>query len=208
MTSALTALQITQLNKMNRAAQNAALGTRLNALEIGEPGESNIIKYSTTPALGTATATKAAYTLGAAPVAGVTAGITQPDVPRALSIKGNASMSGNVVIHGTNFADAIVSDTIALNNSSEVLGIVAFKTVTSIDFPAKTNGSGDTVSIGRSNRIGLPVAVTDATFVIVKSFNNAPDAGSVTVDATVGKSVYTPAGTLNGLKVLLLYVMP
>jgi hypothetical protein len=205
--TALTSLQIKQLNNMNAAAQHAALGTRLNTLEAGIV-YTNVLKYSTTPALGTDVAIKAAYTLDATPTAGVTAGITQPDVCRVLLIKGStAGITGNVVIHGIDHLGAIVTDTIASNGTGRISGVVAFKTVVSIDFPAR-NAPGDTISIGTANIIGLPLAVADATFVVVKSFDGAPDAGSVSANAVVSLSKYTPAGTLDGTKVLLLYIMP
>jgi hypothetical protein len=168
---AFTTKQISDLNRMNKAASQVSLGTTLNDIVYGSipaPATGAVtnmsaVKYTTAPALGTATATKAALTLTASAQTGVIAGITQPDFARALSIKGNASMTGNVVIHGTDIQGNVISDTIALNNSSEVLGVKAFATVTSIDYPAETNSGTDTISVGRSNRIGLPCAVPNVT---------------------------------------------
>lgn len=208
-----TEKQIGDLNNAMVANQAVSLGTVISELRYGsitaDPAHGTItplaaVSYSIHPALGTATATKADYTLGVA-TTGVTAGITQPDFPRVLTIKGNAGgIAGDVKIYGTDMVDEIVSDTIALNAASEVVGVVAFKTVTSIDYPAKTNGSGDKVSIGRGDLYGFPIAIPNASTVIAKTFNGAADAGTVTVDATVGKSVFDPAGTVNGTKVLTL----
>lgn len=206
--TALTSLQIKQLNNMCAAAQRAQLGTRLNTLETGEIGQSSVLKYSTTPALGTNTAIKAALPLTAGAQAGVTAGITQPDVCRVLLVKGvGAGVTGNVVIHGTDYLGSVVTNTIASSGANAVAGTVAFKTVTSIDFPAQST-SGETISIGTANVIGLPVAVPDATFVLLKSFNGTADGGSVSANAAVSLSKFTPAGTLDGVKVLLIYIMP
>jgi hypothetical protein len=205
------------LNNMNAASKRAGgLGTILDDIQYGgvaTPATGTIvpmraIKYATTPAIGTAVVTKAAFALTASAQPGITAGITQPDFPRALSIKGNATMAGDVVIHGTNFLGVAIDDTIALNNSTEVLGAKCFKTITSIDFPARTNASGDTISIGRSNRIGLPVACPNASLVVVKSFDaGAADTGTVTGAATVEGSYIVPNGTLNGTKALELVIL-
>jgi hypothetical protein len=108
------------------------------------------------PAAVSATAVMPATGLTASPQVGVTAGIVQPDVPRNVTAKGNASgIAGNVVVHGTDEFGNTITDTIALNGSTEVAGTKVFKTVTSVDLPAKTNSSGDTVSIGASNKLGL-----------------------------------------------------
>jgi len=197
------------------ANQRASLGARIDALEYGTvatPSAGSIapmaaIKYSVTPAIGTATYVHAAYTLGAIAV-DIATGITNPDFPRIATVKGNAGgIAGNVVITGTDINDAAATDTIALSAASEIAGDVAFKTITNINFPAKTNGSGDTVSIGVGNLIGLPIAVPNASVVLVKSFDGAADAGSVTTGATAKASFFTPAGTMNGVKILAITLL-
>lgn len=206
---AITQKQITQLNNMNRAAQNVQLGTMLMGgaviPTVGSLTVSNTLKYTVAPAVKSATATHAALALTIGAQTGVTTGITQPDVPRTMTIKGNAAgIAGNVVIHGTNIAGAVVSDTIALNAATEVLGVVAFATITSIDFPAYTNGGTDTVSIGRGAGIGFPSIINNAGDVLTHDFDGSNDAGTVVADATLEKSVYIVAGTMNGVKELVL----
>ena len=71
--TAMTALQIAQLNKMNRAAQNVGLGTRLAALEAGTAGNLRTFTQTVTraeftdggAALGTFLITAAAIPVGA-----------------------------------------------------------------------------------------------------------------------------------------------
>lgn len=211
--SRMNATQKANLNGMCFSAQGVLLGDRIDALEFGAaptPAAGTLsplsaLKYSVTPANGSAVATKAALALTASAQTGIIAGVTQPDFPRCLSVKGNASgITGNVVIHGTNFADAVISDTIALNGASEVFGVKAFKTITGIDYPAETHAGTDTVSIGRANLTGFPIAIPDASVVIAKTFDGAADAGTVTPSATVEGSYYAQAGTFNGTKVLSL----
>ena len=211
-TARLTTLQKSQLDNMNVDSQRAGgIGSRLDAIQygtlptvpaaIGTAVGVNAVKYTTTPAIGSAVYVHAAVTLGAA--AQDVVPTTQPDVPRLVSVKGNAGgIAGNVVITGTDIAGAAATDTIALSAASEVAGVVAFKTITNINLPAKTNSSGDTVSVGVTNKIGFPVAIPNSSLVISKSFDGTVDAGAITVGATAKLSVYAPAGTLNGLKLL------
>ena len=204
------------LNNAMVANQNVGLGTLLNDVlfgsiptpAVGTVTNMSTVKYTVAPTLQTATATKSALALTVGAQAGVTAGITQPDVPRILTIKGNASgVAGNVVVHGTNINDAIISDTIALSGTSEVLGAKAFKTVTSIDFPAETHSGTDTVSIGRGIKIGFPVIISNANLVVAKNFDGAVDAGTVTASTTVEGSIYSVAGTMNGTKEVSLFFL-
>lgn len=212
--TAITAKMIHDLDHMNEASRRAGgLGTLLlgGAVvpAVGSIAVVNTLRYNTTPAVKSATATKAAFTLLVAAQAGITAGITQPDVPRTVTVKGNdANVTGNVVIHGTNIADAVVTDTIAASGTSEVLGVVAFKTITSIDFPAYAVAGTETISIGRGAGIGFPSIINNTADVITHDFNGATDAGSVIADATLGKSVYIVAGTMDSAKVVsLTYVV-
>jgi len=209
----VTAKKIYDLNHMNAAASRAQLGTVLmGGAVVPDSGSIHMVKtlrYETTPAVKSATATKTALALTASAQVGVTAGIVQPDVPRTMTIKGNASgMSGNVTIHGTNMAGTVVSDTIALNGAVEVLGVVGFASVTSIDYPAETHSSTDTISIGRGAGIAFPSPINNTSAVLTHDLDNANDVGTVVADKTLGKSVYIVSGALNGAKVLsLTYVV-
>lgn len=208
----LTTLQRTQLNNMNVAAQRGTLGTRLDALEFGNvttPAAGTVtslaaVSYSTTPAVGTATYVHAAIAQTDATQT-ITTSITNPDFPRIVTVKGNASgNSGDVVITGTDINNAVLTDTIALNGASEVLGVKAFKTVVSIGLPVEVHAGTDTVSVGVGNKIGFPVAILNASSVIVKTFDGAVDASTITVGATAAASLAAVAGTFNGTKIYTL----
>jgi len=209
----LTAKKVYDLNNMNVAAQRAQLGTLIMGgaviPAVGTLSTVNTLRYNVSPAVKSATATHAALALTVGAQAGVTTGITQPDVPRTITIKGNVSgITGNVVIHGTDIAGTVVTDTIALNGATEVLGVVAFASVTAIDFPAETHSGTDTVSIGRGAGIGFPSVINNTADVITHDFDGATDAGSVVADSTLGKSVYIVAGTMDSAKVVsLTYVV-
>ncbi|SRR5258706_10572771 len=209
----VTAKKIHDLNNMNVAAQRAQLGTLIMGgavvPAVGTLATVNTLRYETTPAVKSATATHAALALTVGAQTGVTTGITQPDVPRTITVKANASgCAGNIVIHGTNIAGTVVSDTIALSGASEVLGVVAFASVTSIDFCAETHSGTDTVSIGRGAGIGFPSIINNSGDVITHDFNGATDAGTIVPDATLSKSVYIVAGTMDSAKIVsLTYVV-
>jgi hypothetical protein len=166
------------------------------------------VKYRVTPLTNSATAVHAAIALTDAPQT-VTTAITNPDVPRTVTAKGNASgIAGNVVITGTNIEDEVITDTIALSGASEVEGVKAFKTVTSIALPVETNAGTDTVSIGWAKKFGLPHIVDNAALLLVKLFDAAVDAGTLAVDSDeVEKNLFSLAGTPNGSKVLDLFYL-
>lgn len=125
----------------------------------------------------------------------VTSGITNPAVPRALSVTGNAAgITGNVVITGKNIKGDTITETFALSGTSTVQGSKAFATVRSIQLPAKTNASGDTVSVGTTNKIGLPFAQPHNR-VIATYYNNVLEGTAPTV--AVNSAVESNTVTLN-----------
>lgn len=208
----LTQAQINLLDNMNVASQRAGgLGSLMvsdiDLPSVGSVGFMTPIRYRVAPALQTATYVHAAVALTASPQT-VTTAITNPDVPRIVTVKGNAGgIAGNVVITGTNINGAVITDTIALSGSSEVVGTKAFKTVTSIALPVETNAGTDTVSVGVGVKIGFPVIISNTGLVIAKNFNGSVDAGTVTASTTVEGSIYAVAGTLDGVKNVDLYFL-
>lgn len=196
---------INQLDVMNVSSQRAGgLGTLLyGQLDLPAVGTLSImspLRYRTNPAVGTATYVHAAIALTDATQT-VTTSITNPDFPRIVTVKGNASgVVGDVVITGTNINGETISDTIALNGASEVLGVKAFKTVTSIALPVEVHAGTDTVSVGVGNKVGFPVAITNTALCFAKNFDGSVDASTITASTTVEGSLAAVAGTFNGVK--------
>lgn len=120
----------------------------------------------------------------------VTAGITNPDFARVLSIVGGGgthTASGNVVIIGTDIRDQVITDTIALNSNTVVNGVKAFKTVTSVDLTGVSGiGAASTVSVGISAILGLGRCMSEDSY-INGQVNNVYEAtrATVTISATV-----------------------
>jgi hypothetical protein len=70
----------------------------------------------------------------------VVSGITSPDVPRTITVKGNTSgMSGDVLVTGRNVHGQAINDTIALDGTTEVEGVRAFDSVIGIALPEETH---------------------------------------------------------------------
>ncbi|HEX3018543.1 MAG TPA: hypothetical protein VHP31_11925 [Caproicibacter sp.] len=160
-------------------------------------------------AVGTsATAVHAAVTLTTSAQT-VTTAITNPAAPRNVSATGNASgITGNVVITGTNYNGDTITETIALNGTSTVAGTKAFASITSIALPAKTNTSGDTVSVGIGSALGLPYKLAHNT-VLAAFLDNTKEttAPTVTTSAAVLESnTITLSSSLSG-KAVDVYLM-
>ncbi len=187
---AITAAQKKGLNNMNRYAQDAQLGTIIETLQTAD-ATTSIVHFTVAAASATAASNvsvHAAVTLGAA-VQNVTA-TTQPTVARNVIVKGNAAgIAGDVVITGTNYLNEVITETIALNAATAVAGTKAFKTITNINLPAKTNGSGDTVSIGTGEVLGLwnKLSLNTVSMAFADGTKEAT-APTVTVSATAIES--------------------
>ena len=127
----------------------------------------------------------------------ITSGITNPDFPRLLQIDSDGAATGNVVITGTNIRGETVTDTIALNGTNAVDGVVAFKTITSIQLPVKA--ASESVWVGWLDKLGLQ-EIPYSTSVLAEVTTNANDTGGVvlTRDADeVEKCVYDPTTECN-----------
>lgn len=155
-----------------------------------------------------ATAVHAAVTLTASAQT-VTTAITSPAVPRNVSVTGNAAgIAGNVVVTGTNYNGDTITETIALNGASTVAGTKAFASITSIALPAKTNTSGDTVSVGIGSALGMPYKLSHNT-VLSAYLDNTKESTAPTVAVSASaleSNTITLSSSLSG-KVVDAYLM-
>lgn len=180
----------------------------------GDPGAtavdmSFVAHYQFTPSTIDADGVHGAIVLPATDTLAVTTEITDPDVPRALSVVGNAAgITGNVVISGKNAAGKAISDTLVLNGTTTVEGAKAFKTVDSITVPAR-NAESNSITVGWTKKFGLPHKVYNPACLLVKLFNEAADTGSLAVDNDeLEKNIFSLNGAPNGAKVVdLFYVV-
>ncbi|MBX0328696.1 hypothetical protein K2Z83_13520 [Oscillochloris sp. ZM17-4] len=165
--------------------------------------------YEATPAAVAANAVLAATTLDAAdPITIDATSLTQPDVARTISVKGNAaSVAGDVMIVGADANNRPLTATLTLAGTATVSSLVAFSRIFRITLPVRA-ASGNTVSVGVGAAIGL-VHALDADVRLQTAFDGAADAGTLAIDASdVSKNLFTAAGTFDGAKVLrILYVV-
>ncbi|CAB4176428.1 hypothetical protein UFOVP1522_53 [uncultured Caudovirales phage] len=112
--------------------------------------QKKISAASATAILTSATGATAAQT--------ITAGVSSPDVPRALSVTPTVNAIGqpfSITITGTNVEGKVITEAfiVAANSTTVINGLKAFKSVTNVLLPAGTNGL--TVTVGTQNIIGL-----------------------------------------------------
>lgn len=133
----------TQLNVNEGAFKLDGVQVVASASELNELDKNadlvTTVHHQLTPDAVSATAVMAAQNLAVEEQSKST-GLTSPDVPRTVTVKGNAAgIAGDVVITGTNVNGEEIEDTIALSGTDEIEGVKAFKTVTQVDLPAETH---------------------------------------------------------------------
>lgn len=164
-------------------------GYRIDTQEGGFPVHEVVGK----PAATSNTSVHAAVTLTTAAQA-VTTAISNPDVPRALIVKGGqANQAGNVVVKGLDYAGRTISEVFALNGTAAITGYLPFYAVTEIDLPARVT-VGDTVSVGVSNKLGVSRPIVGAALDLLR------ETGTVAVPTAVdaGNGTFTPLTSPNG----------
>lgn len=113
------------------------------------------------PALGTDAAVLADTAMANGATTDVTVFAAQPDVPRNVTVKGNAaSVAGNVVVTGKNAAGQTITETIALNGTNLVAGNKAFASISNINLPAYASVNTERVRVGTGAKLGLPTAIS------------------------------------------------
>ena len=173
---------------------------------------SNTFGYTTyvkKPAAASATGVLAA-TAAALTVTTVTAGITQPDVPRVLSVtpSGNTAniLDGAVTVFGHNVEGKVISEVFhtASGSTSIINGTKAFLDITSIVF-GQQGGTDVSFAVGTLNKLGLnhrlfvantTVKVYTATTVYgTLTLQNAP---TITASDTIELNNILPATVPDG----------
>src|ERR1035437_889569 len=116
-------------------------------------------------------------TVGTTATQVITTGITNPDVPRvlAVTIGGTGMSAGNIIITGVNVEGKTITDTIAYTGAAQVLGVLVFKRVTSVNLSANL-GASATVTVDTQNKLGLNhrLAPNYSTVVCLSSTVTSP----------------------------------
>ncbi len=161
-----------------------------------------IVHVHMAPALGSSRTIHATLTCGASIVT-VTTALTQPDVCRNVVLTGNSGATEVITVNGLDAAGAALSENITLNGATPVVGAKCFSSILSIVTPVGSH----TVDSCYGSKLGLKHTLAFDSHLL-SMFNNAPDAGSYSVSSSVlASNYYTPAGTLDGSKVLDLFYL-
>lgn len=175
--------------------------------------------FDIVPETASATAVCAAQAVagaGNATINGASAsgGVATLDVARAVNV--DSSNAGDttqtVTVTGTDYWGQAQTETIALNGTTAVAGLKAFKTITQVAVSAALAGN---LTVGSTDVFGLPYRVTDAGYILRAGWAGAlaDDAGTfVAADvtspatATTGdvRGTFTPSSAANGSRRLVL----
>lgn len=113
----------------------------------------------------------------------ITTAITNPDVPRNISITNSANSTGDVRIDGVDAKGNTISDTITIVTGGIAYGLVAFATMSKITIPA-TVANPDTIEVGISDKLGLSNIIYANGDVYKVKVNNADDPTIGTINTT------------------------
>ncbi|MBA7564452.1 hypothetical protein ES708_06115 [subsurface metagenome] len=93
----------------------------------------------------------------------ITTDITNPDVPRNVTVVATEAQADDVVVTGTDENGVAVEETLTLDGATPVLGLKAFATVTQIVYPIKDDGAS--VSVGYGDVLGLGLLLSRDSIV-------------------------------------------
>lgn len=209
--------------------QNNALGNA-SPMPKGVGPLGRIYVWDTVPATLQAANIAASQTPAAAGALTLTAGtsatrgvrndgvvVIQLDVPRAVSIfLTTAGTARTYTVAGYDYYGLPMTETITTVANSTVSGNKAFYQIASVT--GAGGGSGQPVTVGTTDKLGLPLRVTDRGYVARAGWNNtlAEDAGTLTVAVTTDpatastgdvRGTYTPSSATDGTKRLVMGIL-
>lgn len=136
---------------------------------------------------GDLTATPAGTTVTKTPASDEFVG--QPPCARNVVVVVNATTEGHVkgsviTVTGTNIADEEIEEdfTVTADTADTLVGIKAFKTVTSVEVPAQ-DGNSVTVDVGYGELLGMPYKLSMNTIMAAYNDGTAAAAGTVVINA-------------------------
>ena len=163
---------------------------------VGEGAVPNAVTGSTSTqiqgpmrlALDAAAAASATYYINAHSADGSTVTVNKaPDYARNVQIVASGADTSNVVIHGLDANGYAISETLALNGTTPVVGKKAYSKITTVVLPTT---AATTVSVGTDVTFGFPYRVTENT-LILQLVDGAPDtAGTFAAGSTTAGDDY------------------
>lgn len=161
-----------------------------------------ILRYRVTPEAAGNTVVSSATSFLAT---GITS-FVQPDVPRALTVTGSGgSVGGSVHINGKDILGKSIHETIAVTTANTQITSQAYRHINDISFPTGTGGS---VAIGYSSKLGLP-AILDADTIMGVMSGSAQDTYTLSIDEDeVAKNLITPNTAADGTNPFQIMFVP
>lgn len=133
------------------------------------------------------------------------AGAVTMDVPRGVQVDSSdaGDTTQTVTVYGRDVYGASMVETIALNGTTDVLGLKAFASISRVAVDAVMAGN---LTVGTTGKLGLPYRPVLGGFLRGRLGEDTADAGTyaapirTTSTATTAdvRGTYLPAGTLNG----------
>lgn len=138
------------------------------------------------------------------------------DTPRCVTVTAAGANTATYTITGYDQFGQKLSQTIAAPTTSTVATTKAFKTIISVTNANATAGTNG-LTVGFNDKLGLPVRVTDAGYVVKVGWAGAlaQDAGTfvaadttspATVSTTDVRGCYTPSSAANGTRRLVMTI--
>lgn len=139
------------------------------------------------------------------------------DVPRSVTITAAGANSAQYRVEGYDAYGNFITDDLAAPSTNTVATDKAFKTVTAIVNRNSTAGTNN-LTAGFNDRFGLPVRVTDVTYITAVKWSTAlaQDAGTFVAadqtDPATGatgdpRGTYTPSTAANGSRRLVMTIV-
>lgn len=202
-------------------------GTGPSPQELGVGPLGRVYVFDVVPVTLQAAGVAASQTPGAAGNLALTAGtgatsvtkadgtvVVQLDTPRCVTVTAAGANSATFTVYGFDQYGQTMSQTIAAPSTSTVATTKAFAQVSRISCSA---AAGSAITAGFNDKLGLPLRVTNAAYIISAKWNAtlADDAGTfvaadatspATVSTTDVRGCYTPSSAADGTKRLVMAI--
>lgn len=186
-------------------AINKVYGTQVFKGEVQSAGGYIHRQKWTDPIAAAATRILSAESINAA-AHNVTTFAAQPDFPRNLTVVASGAATGDVVVTGTNIRNETITETLALNGTTPVVGNKAFKTVTTVAVPQV---SSTTINLGVGVKLGLDRKLSEAAVIdaFADGVRETTAATVATSASAVESNTVTTNTAPNGSRDFVVYVL-
>jgi hypothetical protein len=189
-----TASNVTGIVASANGGTGLALTSAVIKVSLGSPA----VSVTTAVATAQAIAGEADLTLdGTLAAAGVVTFVTARNTQAVSTDAADTTQTLHIV--GTNILNLPMSETLALNGLTPVIGKKAFKTITQVHASAACTGN---ISVGNSTALGLPFQLTAKSDLVGTWFNDILEATLPTIALGDATAVSATTGDTRGTLIL------